>query len=82
TRAALPMLEGAAARGTLRTWRCSAGARQRQLDALSSELQRRRLLALRERTRAALPMLEGAAARGTLRTWRCSAGARQRQLDA
>ncbi|MDF5980251.1 TolC family protein [Pseudomonas aeruginosa] len=50
---------------------------ERQLAAgLSSELQRRRLLALRERTRAALPM-PSAAARGTLRT-----GAAQRALAA
>lgn len=50
---------------------------ERQLAAgLSSELQRRRLLALRERTRAALPMLGRGGARHST-NWRCSAGARR-----
>ncbi|HBP4694421.1 TPA: TolC family protein [Pseudomonas aeruginosa] len=55
---------------------------ERQLAAgLSSELQRRRLLALRERTRAALPMLE-ARRRAALYELALLSGRSPRQLDA
>ncbi len=55
---------------------------ERQLAAgLSSELQRRRLLALRERTRAALPMLE-ARRRAALYEPALLRGRSPRQLDA
>ncbi|MCO2021803.1 TolC family protein [Pseudomonas aeruginosa] len=55
---------------------------ERQLAAgLSSELQRRRLLALRERTRAALPLLE-ARRRAALYELALLSGRSPRQLDA
>ncbi|MEN1523744.1 TolC family protein [Pseudomonas aeruginosa] len=55
---------------------------ERQLAAgLSSELQRRRLLALRERTRAALPMLE-ARRRAALYELALISGRSPRKLDA
>ena len=82
TSAPAPWRDGQVQRRSVGLLDASLALSERQLAAgLSSELQRRRLLALRERTRAALPMLE-ARRRAALYELALLSGRSPRQLDA